>query len=452
MFERTLTTVLAAVFSLAGLASFALAQAPNVLKVQDGIVASLSVRNNEAHAIWRFVRRLDAPLEEISGTINGRPLGVPSVEQYPGAEQTTAILALLDLGDPKRADQIERLKLAMLLLAGRKQAHHQIAFAVYGLEPRLLVPGSTNGEELVQLLLKLPPLDQPSNLSGALIRTIRTLESLSADRRAIFVFTDGHNDSTIALDEVRDLAQSTGVSITFLTIRSDRAADASALSQFANSTGGLLIEENAVTDFLREPFALLDSGGRLSFSLAGGKTYFWEFGKPKITVSFRYGGKTLDLTADADVPSASVGEGFAYLVKSPVALGSFGGILALGGLALFFARRRKTAGHASARRGAPVLGGILKQVDTGKAHIVDMPVMRIGRSRTNDIVVDDPTVSREHALLNLAADGTLSIENKSDRELLVNGKGVDKTALADGDVIALGAVKLEFRPVKKVAG
>ena len=78
--------------------------------------------------------------------------------------------------------------------------------------------------------------------------------------------------------------------------------------------------------------------------------------------------------------------------------------------------------------------------------------MRIGRSRTNDIVVDDPTVSREHALLNLAADGTLSIENKSDRELLVNGKGVDKKALADGDVIALGAVKLEFRPVKKVAG
>lgn len=452
MFKRTFPIVLAAVVSVAWGMSFAHAQAPNILKVQDGIVASLAVRNDEAQSIWRFVRRLDAPLEEISGAINGRPLGVPRVEQYPGPEQTTAVLALLDLGDPRRADQIERLKLAMLLLAGRKQAHHQIAFAVYGLEPRLLVPGSTNGEEMVQLLLKLPPLDQPSNLSGALIRSIRTLESLNADRRAIYVFTDGHNDSAIALDEVRDLAQSTGVSITFLTIRSDRAADMPALSQFANSTGGVLVEESGVTDFLREPFALLDSGGRLSFSLAGAKKYFWEFGKPTLTVSFRYGGKSLDLATEVDVPSAGVGEGFEYLAKSPLALGGLGGVLVLGGLAIFHVRRRRQPADKPAAKGAPVLGGLLKEVDSGKAHVIDSPEMHIGRSRTNDIVIDDPTVSREHALLRLAADGSLSIENKSDRELLVNGKKVDKTSLADGDVVMLGAVKLEFRPVKKVAG
>lgn len=452
MLKRNTPLFVAAVLITQWVASSAQAQAQDALQVQDGIVASLSVRNNEAHAIWRFARTLESPLQEISGTINGRPLGVPVVEQYPGANQRTAVLALLDLGDPKRAEQIERLKIAMLLLAGRRQAHHQVAFAAYGLEPRLLLPGSTRGEEMVQLLLKLPPLDQPSNLSGALIQSIRTLETLSVDRRAIYVFTDGHNASSIALDDVAKLAQETGISITFLTIRSERPADFAALAQFANSTGGLLVEESAVTNFLREPFALLDSGGRVAFSLAGAKTYFWEFGKPKVTVSFRYGGKTLDLTADADVPSAGVGEGFEYLVKSPAALGSFGGILALGGLALFFARRRKTPAHAAARGGATVLGGILKEADSGKAHIVDMPVMHIGRSRTNDIVIDDPTVSREHALLNLAADGTLSIESKSDRELLVNGKTVSKALLAEGDVIALGAVMLEFRPVKKVAG
>jgi len=452
MFKRFLPLLFVIVLCAHAASHSAQAQAPNVLKVQDGIVASLSVRGSEAQAIWRFVRRPDAPLEEIGGTINGRPLGVPVVEQYPGAGETTAVLALLDLGDPKRADQMERLKLAMLLLAGRGQPHHQIAFAVYALEPRLLVPGSTKGEEMVQLLLKLPPLDQPSNLSGALIHSIRTLETLSVDRRAIYVFTDGHNASSIALDEVGKLAQDAGVSITFFTIRSERPADVPALARFANSTGGLLVEENGITNFLREPFALLDSGGRVAFSFAGAKTYFWEFGKPRLTVSFRYGSKSLDLTTDVEAPSASMGEGFEYLVKSPVALGSFGGILALGGLAFFFARRRKVPAHAPARGGAPVLGGILKEVESGKAHIVDMPVMHIGRSRTNDIVIDDPTVSREHAMLSLAADGTLSIESKSDREVLVNGKSAGKTALADGDLIALGAVKLEFRPVKKVAG
>jgi hypothetical protein len=428
------------------------AQAPDDLKIQDGIVASLSVRDAEARAIWRFVRPLDAPVDEISGTINGRPLGVPAVERYPGPKQQTAVLALLDLADPQRAEQIERHKLAMLLLAGRKLSHHQIAFAVYGLEARILLPGSGSGEEMIRLLLQLPPLQQESNLSGALIHSIKMLENLRVDRRAIYVFTDGHNDSQIAIEEVAKLAQSAGVSVTFLTIQGQRKTDLPALARFANSTGGLLVEEAAVTSFLREPFTLLDSGGQVRFSLAGVKTYFWEFGKPKLTVSFRYGGKSLDLSTEVSVPSASIGEGFGYLGTSPVFLGGVGGAFALVVLAVFLRRRKRPAVERGAAKGAPILGGILQEEVSGKGHVIDAPVMQIGRSRTNDIVIDDPTVSRQHAILTRADNGILSIENKSDRALLVNDERVDKTNLEDGDLVALGTVKLRFRQVKSVKG
>ena len=427
-------------------------QGPDVLKTQDGIVASLAVRDMEARAVWRFVRPLETPVEEISGSLNGRALGVPVVERYPGPNQRTAVLALLDLGDPQRAGQIERLKDAMLLLAARRKSHHQIAFAVYGLEARILLPGSTSGEEMIRLLYQLPPLDQPSNLSGALINSIRTLEGLNVDRRAIYVFTDGHNDSQIALDEVGKLAQATGVSITFLTVAGQRQTDLPALTRFANSTGGLLVEEAAVTSFLREPFTLLDSGGLLRFSFAEAKSYFWEFGKPRLTVSFLYGSKSLDLSTDVNVPSASIGEGFTHLSRSPTALGSIGGVLALGGLGIFFLRRRRPDRRRNAKHGAPILGGILQEMESGKAHVIDAPLMYIGRSRNNDIVIDDPTVSRQHALLEQGKNGKLFIENKSDRVLLINDKRIGKAALDDGDTITLGTVKLRFKQVRSVKG
>jgi predicted RNA-binding Zn-ribbon protein involved in translation (DUF1610 family) len=68
---------------------------------------------------------------------------------------------------------------------------------------------------------------------------------------------------------------------------------------------------------------------------------------------------------------------------------------------------------------------------------------RIGRSAAADVRLDDPTVSRRHALLVLTDTGELrALDDRSLNGLLVNGEQVDWAALADGDELEVGRYHL----------
>lgn len=68
---------------------------------------------------------------------------------------------------------------------------------------------------------------------------------------------------------------------------------------------------------------------------------------------------------------------------------------------------------------------------------------RIGRCETADVCLDDPSVSRRHAIL--ATDGERSPRVLDDRSLngvLVNGRRVDFAELQPGDELAIGRYRL----------
>jgi pSer/pThr/pTyr-binding forkhead associated (FHA) protein len=68
---------------------------------------------------------------------------------------------------------------------------------------------------------------------------------------------------------------------------------------------------------------------------------------------------------------------------------------------------------------------------------------RIGRSGTADIQLDDPTVSRRHALLvRTPGDELRALDDRSLNGLFVNGDKVDWAELADGDELEIGRYRL----------
>jgi hypothetical protein len=72
---------------------------------------------------------------------------------------------------------------------------------------------------------------------------------------------------------------------------------------------------------------------------------------------------------------------------------------------------------------------------------------RIGRAATNDIVVPDPTVSREHAELTLLDDGRLSIKDLGSTYGVEILKGTEWTAVQEAEVapetrVCLGEVEM----------
>jgi hypothetical protein len=417
----------------------------SVVKEQDGIRAELSVIPTNVILRWRFLKWLSDPLDEVTATVNGRPLGVPTIERFPTSVQNTAIIELLDVSGLDRKDQIERLKMAMLRLAAGKAPHDQIAFAVYGLEAGLLAPATDEPEGMIKLLAEVPALDEIGNLSGALISAIRTLEKIPADRRAVYVFTDGHNDSDIPLARLEELARTVGTPVTFLVVPSGRSVEMPALAHLAQASGGQLVDESNIGSFLADPFRLLNSGAEVRFPLQAARRFFWE-PKSDLNVAIRYGASRLEFHSDVPLPAASFNETATFVIEQHPA-GAFaaggGTVIAFLGLGFLAVRRR-----ASRRRPIPeaaVICATLEDVDEGIEYPLTVPLTRIGRNEDNDIVLQAPTVGRFHAIVQQIGDAAYSITDQSSTNgTLVNNRKIDTSTLCDGDVISLGAKQLRF--------
>lgn len=71
-------------------------------------------------------------------------------------------------------------------------------------------------------------------------------------------------------------------------------------------------------------------------------------------------------------------------------------------------------------------------------------IIKIGRLSSAHLCIEDERVSRIHAVIEVAADGSASIVDMGSVEgTFVNGRRVSKTTLANGDAIALGDTRIE---------
>ncbi len=72
----------------------------------------------------------------------------------------------------------------------------------------------------------------------------------------------------------------------------------------------------------------------------------------------------------------------------------------------------------------------------------------LGRSKTCDVVMDYPTVSRSHAVLTRYDDGSWSVSDVGSKGgIQVNGEDTKMAVVYDGDTISLGGVPFVFEPI-----
>ena len=100
-------------------------------------------------------------------------------------------------------------------------------------------------------------------------------------------------------------------------------------------------------------------------------------------------------------------------------------------------------------------GKYLAMFADGRTRVIELSDgwSRIGRSRSADIRLDDPTVSRRHAVIVQTPEGELRVlDDRSMNGICVNGEAVDWSPLADGDEVQIGrytlsVIESEGRPV-----
>lgn len=436
---------------------------------QDGIIADLRIISNQAVVRWRFLKPLSAPLQEITGSLDDQPLGV-TVWPYPAPGERTRVVALLDTTGKGRLEQITRQIAAILVIANLAPQHVEVVVSTYAAGAHVIVP--KDFEDLVTTLAAIQPEDVEPNLGAVLTTDIAALASLPAQRRGLFVFTDGHagpgltNDfgpadtkvgqakacSNFCASKIAETALKSGIALTFILSPSDRTIDRAMLETLAARTGGqVLTDAGELAAFIGRPYTLLDSGATAIFPIPISHRYFWQ-SDPIMRVSLSNGTTPINLMAPTALPIAGFGQTATYLVSNhPITLfGSTGVVVALGGLGVFALSRRKRPTKLSTTSDPsrlPVLA-VLQDTATGNVYPIQAPVAYIGRASTNEIALDDDTVSRVHAVLVQGHHGVFSIENKSEvNSARVNGHEVENFELSDGDIIGLGAAKLRFTRV-----
>ena len=82
---------------------------------------------------------------------------------------------------------------------------------------------------------------------------------------------------------------------------------------------------------------------------------------------------------------------------------------------------------------------------------LDGTVTRLGRSLSADVEIDDPTVSRRHALIVRQDGQTYLLDDGSRNGTWHNGIRIDRALLHDGDDISLGGAQLRYVEVTQTA-
>jgi hypothetical protein len=83
-------------------------------------------------------------------------------------------------------------------------------------------------------------------------------------------------------------------------------------------------------------------------------------------------------------------------------------------------------------------------VDGVKEFPLKKPVVNVGRRLDNDLVIDDPRVSRHHAQLRAIKGRYVLFDLNSSGGTFINGQRTSQTVLYPGDVISLAGVSMIF--------
>jgi hypothetical protein len=94
----------------------------------------------------------------------------------------------------------------------------------------------------------------------------------------------------------------------------------------------------------------------------------------------------------------------------------------------------------------PVPGRHLAIEDGDEVLLValDRDVLHAGRSPSADIVLDDATVSRRHAVFARQDGETVLLDDRSRHGVLVNGERTQRAVLHHGDTIHLGSIVMRY--------
>ena len=404
-----------------------------------------------------------AKVTSVTAKLGETALPASAIEPYPAEGQRTAIYILIDTSDPARRRVVARKLRHIRQMMKAAKPHQTFGLARFDQQLRVLVPLGAGPKAIVAALKGVKADGLRTYFFEAAIEASRQLAAFQADRRALFILSDGKIEDVKTTYDARALiaaARKAGVSV--YGIGYSRSAveprEFQNLRVPAKETGGRFVKSNTrfdlPADFLAEPFAAIGGGGRTSIDLAPARAAgLGGAGTMQVAVELD-GGNSVAAMVPVVLPAVPAGGIFQkardprYL---PYTIG--GGLVVLVLLALFlrwFILIRRRLREA---RGA-ILPSAIAVLDVMGDPAATFEMMKrsinIGRRQDNDLTLANGSVSGFHATIAYKSDGTFIITDQDSQiGVAINDEEVKIAELKDGDEVDLGEVRFRFNVVKE---
>jgi Mg-chelatase subunit ChlD len=429
----------------------------------------------------------DTPSSITANSGEALQLEVTENNQYPESGDTTAILFLVDTSDPARQNVIEKNKTQIKEILTTLKPHHKAGLASFDKSLQIQSPIGSSTFLLSKSLDTFKAAGKTTELYRNLLKAIEQLNSFEAKRKVIVLLSDGQaEDKAYFHSDVIKMARKTGIIIN--SIGYPRSVSLSValqtLRRLSEETGGRFIETetnyNLPNQDLKDIFDNVDNGG--SFSVALNKLYQSDNSTNAVTLSFatstgikriqipvtiKIEKDIIKIPANPSVQKAIVeqaqttnktsGKAPIQIITTqapsqPINLWLWYGlpaafiiIIVFILITLFLLWRKPGQQVISLKNEYRPYAYLIANDANGTRYPITRTICRIGRSKDNELNLDDTSVSRRHAEIHRNSDGTFDIiDMNSMNGVYVNNEKVGKAELHEGDVLEIGDFFLNF--------
>ncbi len=424
----------------------------------------------------------------------------PRFIPYPQPGDTSAILFLVDTSDPGRGSVVAENAGQIRKLLAQGKSHQRFGLARFDADYHLLSPPGSSPKQLGKAIQGLRASGRTTELYRSALQALDTLASYPAQRKALFIFSDGMaEDHAYFHHDVVEKARQHQISIYGLGFARSvsQSVALQTLRRLSDETGGLFLAADPklhlATDFMAAPFATLERGGHILLDLSAATSTDPGDGLPLTVVAHTAGTSyaatvkvhlpppppvPVSVAISAPAPEAIAAPGpLATPAPTPVAIRpppaptrmsaprtsdeinpllwiSLLGAFALVGGALAFLRGRGRTDSPLPKttpkpKSVPKVQAFVELRDGTERHVeIDGDCFRMGRHSDNDLTLEDSSLSRHHAEIRRQQEGSFRLTDlNSLNGVYVNGVPVDTAIIKDGDMLELGDVGMVFGTV-----
>ncbi len=459
-------------------------------QINGGTTISCHQSRNMQNLSCQYRNNNAEPVLSITAEYVNTLLPVKEGKSYPGKDSITAVLFLVDTSDPARQNVINKNIEHINNLLSSSKGYHRFGLASFDKGLRLEAPIGSDSSVINNAANNLKATGSTTELYRNMLEAITLFKDVDADRKSIFLFSDGlAEDKAYFHNDVINAAKKAGIIITSIGYPRSvpQSVSLQTLRRLSEETGGIYIEAdnqfNIPTDFLNQSFTSLDNGGEFNVPLhkiidnkVNDETsvklgFETDIGTTILPVPIKFKSVPVIQTQTTIIEKISApDESNKQAITSPVTpiqivtqpskTDKFEAwlwyvipaallVLMVLTIATFFMMLRKQ----NKNQGNTVMsfpevkpyGFLVTQDETKARYPITRTTCRLGRSKNNEITLRDSSVSRRHAEIHRdQGDEFTLIDLNSLNGVFVNDEKIGRYKLKEGDIVEIGDVNLRF--------